>query len=313
MNQLTKRASVAFLSTLGLAGFTTSCHLRDGTLPSRDQQPTATTPATLPTSSFAFTETKVTLKNGVVGILTRPIGIEKVPAVLMLHGFGSQKDEVGGMFKRTAAELAAQGIASLRIDFRGWGESAGAMEKCTIRGQVDDANVAYEYLAAQAFVDSGSIGVLGFSLGGGVAVVSAGAYPLRFKSMVLWSSVGDFQSDFTSSFGEENFKKAAADGIVTIDLGWRSVTLEKEFFSSLREFSLQDEIKKYPGSFFAVAGSKDFAAAYVETYISGVKSKEKESWIIEGGDHILQGLSNDQTMVKRLIARTVHRFGTTLR
>ncbi len=40
------------------------------------------------------------------------------------------------MYKRLAAALGEQGMASLRIDFRGWGESAGQMAKSTIQGQL---------------------------------------------------------------------------------------------------------------------------------------------------------------------------------
>lgn len=37
-------------------------------------------------------------------------------AVLLLHGFGSHKDEGGDLYRREAAELTARGIASLCID-----------------------------------------------------------------------------------------------------------------------------------------------------------------------------------------------------
>lgn len=65
----------------------------------------------------------MTLDNGVVATLAMPASDSAVPAVLMLHGFASVRDEVGEMYKRLAAELGERGIASLRIDFRGWGES----------------------------------------------------------------------------------------------------------------------------------------------------------------------------------------------
>lgn len=54
------------------------------------------------------------------------------PVVLMLHGFTGSRDELPvkdtdeGVFSRTARQLAENGFASLRIDFRGSGESEGA-------------------------------------------------------------------------------------------------------------------------------------------------------------------------------------------
>ena len=137
-------------------------------------------------------ERAVTLEGGIQGILCEPEADSPLPAVLMLHGFASQKDEVGDMYKRLAAALGEQGIASLRIDFRGWGESAGKMEESTVQTQVDDATTAYEYLKGLDAVEPERIGVLGFSLGGGIAVVSAAQHPDWYAAMVTWSSVGDF-------------------------------------------------------------------------------------------------------------------------
>ncbi len=56
----------------------------------------------------------------IAATLAVPIGMSadvEFPAVLMLHGFGSSKDEVGDMYKREARYLARRGYASLRIDF----------------------------------------------------------------------------------------------------------------------------------------------------------------------------------------------------
>src|SRR6187200_1900101 len=91
-------------------------------------------------------ETAVTLENGIAGTLDLPDGVAKAPVVLMLHGFGSSKDEVGGMYKREAEALAAKGIASLRIDFQGFGKSDGDTGSTTVGGQLADAESALTYL-----------------------------------------------------------------------------------------------------------------------------------------------------------------------
>ena len=43
-------------------------------------------------------ERVLTLDNGVDASLNVPDGVANAPAVLMLHGFGSQKNEVGDMY-----------------------------------------------------------------------------------------------------------------------------------------------------------------------------------------------------------------------
>lgn len=259
-----------------------------------------------------YQEYQVTLAQGIQGIVIEPHVEGQVPAVLLLHGFASQKDEVGDMYKRLAAALGSQEIASLRIDFRGWGESAGQMVESSVQGQVEDAAAAYQYLTQLTFVDPARIGVVGFSLGGGIAIVSAAEHPEWYASMAVWSSVGDFHADFLASLGQANFEKAEQDGQVTIDLGWREVTLGLEFFKSLKYYELMQEINKYAGAFLAIAGTEDFSIAYVDGYLGAAQGSPKEKFVIEGADHIFGVLGDDQTTANSVIARTVQWFNETL-
>jgi fermentation-respiration switch protein FrsA (DUF1100 family) len=64
-------------------------------------------------------ESDTILENGVRGTYVRPPGEGRFPAVLLLHGFASDRHEVGGLYAGLAGMLAGRGIASLRIDFRG--------------------------------------------------------------------------------------------------------------------------------------------------------------------------------------------------
>ena len=87
-------------------------------------------------------ERVLTLDNGVDATLNVPDGVTNAPAVLMLHGFGSQKNEVGDMYAREARALADKGVASLRISFRGFGKSDGDTGSATIDQMVSDALAA---------------------------------------------------------------------------------------------------------------------------------------------------------------------------
>ncbi|MEI6388636.1 MAG: peptidoglycan-binding protein, partial [Spirochaetota bacterium] len=54
-----------------------------------------------------------------------PVGTpgQTFPAVVMLHGTGSNRAEAGGGYDMLAPYLAQRGIASIRIDFAGSGDS----------------------------------------------------------------------------------------------------------------------------------------------------------------------------------------------
>ena len=56
-------------------------------------------------------------------IVTLPETGGKHPCVIMCHGTASDKNEVGNMYADLADSLAAKGIASVRFDFAGCGDS----------------------------------------------------------------------------------------------------------------------------------------------------------------------------------------------
>ncbi len=262
---------------------------------------------------MGYQEYAVTI-DGLSGIVVQPNTKEPaVPAVLMLHGFASQKDEVGDMYKRLAAELGARGIASLRFDFRGWGESEGQMVESTVTGQVEDAATAYNYLVGLDFVDPQHVGVLGFSLGGSIAVFSAGEHPDWYRSMALWSTFGELHDIFVEELGQENFDKAAAEGQVTIDLGWREVTLGAGFFESLDAYDTAAEFAKYTGAMLNVAGTEDGSYEWQSWFLENAQGELRAAYAVTGADHIYAVLSDDQTFAENVIVKTADWFVMSLR
>ena len=257
-------------------------------------------------------ETSLTLEGGISATLNMPARAEPVPAVLLLHGFGSSKDEVGGLYARTAAALAEKGIASLRIDFAGFGKSAGDAGFTTIDAQLDQAKAALAALKNTEGVDPARVGVLGFSLGGGIATLLAARDPKGVKALATWSSVGDLQNDFLKLLGEKAFDRAKEDGIVGLDLGWRTIALKQAFFDSLGKFKIDDAIAAYPGAYLTIAGSKDFSAGYVDRFVGLSKSQTKEAMVIADGDHIFRVLDADQTMANSVITKTAEWFAASL-
>jgi hypothetical protein len=61
----------------------------------------------------------ILIENYLSCILTVPDHYsKKMPAILFLHGFGTDKNEVGNTFTIASEKLFHEGIASLRIDFK---------------------------------------------------------------------------------------------------------------------------------------------------------------------------------------------------
>src|SRR5208337_4739124 len=130
-----------------------------------------------------------------VGMVHVPAQARPLPAVVMYHGFTGHHMESHLLYVKIARALAKAGIGSLRFDFRGSGNSEGNFSKMTVSSEIDDAMVALDFLSGQSWVDDERIGILGLSLGGGIAAVVSGRDD-RVKATVLLSAVARPYDDF---------------------------------------------------------------------------------------------------------------------
>lgn len=252
-------------------------------------------------------ETVVDLPGGIKGTLALPDSGATGAAVVMLHGFGSSRDEVGGLFAMQAADLSEKGIASLRIDFRGYGESSGDMADTTLEGLVSDAGTARGFLAGIDGVDAARIGVIGYSFGAAVAMLE----PDQFASVVVWGQMGDLQAEFLEFLGQDFYDKAAAEGVASVDLGWRTISLKQSFFESLAQHDLADRFAGYAGPFLTIAGDADPAASYFEQYL-GLAIGPTEAVVIPGADHMLGVFSGQPEIGQQVIDKTTDWLRETL-
>ncbi|KIC73622.1 hypothetical protein DB42_BV00090 [Neochlamydia sp. EPS4] len=120
------------------------------------------------------------------GVLHLPLKGEKVPGILMCHGLAGNKI---GRFRTAvtlAKELAKRGIASLRIDFRGCGDSDGDFCEASVKGLLKDAGASLSYLQKHARIDPYRLGVMGRSFGAAIALMAAHSHK-NIKSLALWA------------------------------------------------------------------------------------------------------------------------------
>lgn len=124
---------------------------------------------------------KVSLKqNGVVlsGLIYKPAGKEKHPAILLLQGSTTNHKE---QYKFYADYFASLGIESMIFDKRGNGESTGNYETATYNDLIDDAISCLEFLKKREDVDENRIGIWGFSQGATLLpLISAKSSILKF-------------------------------------------------------------------------------------------------------------------------------------
>jgi pimeloyl-ACP methyl ester carboxylesterase len=102
---------------------------------------------------------------------------------VLVHGGGATRDE-GGFFTRLATGLASAGIASVRFDLRGHGESDGRQEDLTLLCLTNDIHAAVEHVHSIASSDK-AVNIVAASFGGGISGFYAANYPDRVRSLVL--------------------------------------------------------------------------------------------------------------------------------
>jgi len=130
----------------------------------------------LPKEPFAYRAIDVSYDNlqtenvKLSGTLTLPEGLGPFPAAILLSGSGPQDRDQTIFGHKTFAVLAdyltKKGIAVLRYDDRGVGQSTGAFATATSADFATDANAAARYLLTRPDIDPHAIGFIGHSEGG---------------------------------------------------------------------------------------------------------------------------------------------------
>jgi pimeloyl-ACP methyl ester carboxylesterase len=117
-------------------------------------------------------------------------------AVVLCHGFMGFKDS---WTNRAFSEgFARQGVATLRFDFFGHGESAGELEDLLLSTLIHQTQAAIALLRDEHF---SQIGLLGSSFGGLVALLTAAQTP-SLAGLGLRCPVFDFPALLRERFGE---------------------------------------------------------------------------------------------------------------
>ena len=261
--------------------------------------------------------TPLMLDNGayeIPAIMTSPEGTVVVPGVILLHGSASHKNEVGDLYLRLAEQLANNGIASIRIDFAGTGDSPVDYTHYTLKTAVRDAEVALAFLRSQPQVDANRIGVVGFSQGGLIAQLLLAQQP-DIKSFVAWSSVAsDGIGPFADMF-ETLYMKAKREGQVEQQFAWRPpLTISYEWFEQVMANQSLSGMAEYTGSVLAIAGSNDMVVppTAATRLIVASGSDVARAVIIKGADHIFNVLDENANQDEQLLEMTTEWFAEAL-
>src|SRR5690606_17094607 len=128
------------------------------------------------------------------GVLSIPRGVKKYPLLIIISGSGPQ-DRNGTLFGHhlywvMADYFTRQGIAVLRYDERGVGESEGNFDTATVDMMTQDVESAVKYIQSRKDLKVSQLGLLGHSLGGIIAPQVAVKYNKDIDFIVLMAAAG---------------------------------------------------------------------------------------------------------------------------
>lgn len=208
-------------------------------------------------------------------------GTEKVPAVILLHGFTGSKLEPHRFFLKISRELEALGIASFRFDFLGSGESDGDFEEMTVLKELAQANTILDYVKSHPAIHQNRITVLGFSMGGLVASLLAGDRPDEIEKLILVAPAGNM-----AEAAEEMERNAQyIESKSAFDIGGNLIS--GDFINELKTIEVWKRAAAFMNPVLLIHGTEDGAVRFQEshTYIENCYQGHSKLVPIEGADH----------------------------
>ncbi len=204
---------------------------------------------------------------------------EKVPMAILMHGFTADKDS--RIIALLADSLQTRGIASIRFDFNGHGESEGDFQEMTVPNEIEDAKMVYEHVKALPYVSD--VALAGHSQGGVVASMVAGELGNdKVKAVVLFAPAAVLRDDAIRGNTMGAFYNPL-DPPEYVQLGNKK--LGGDFIRTAFSLPIYPTAAKYTGAACIIHGNGDRIVPY--TY----GERYHEIWqnsqlhILEGYDH----------------------------
>lgn len=211
---------------------------------------------------------------------------EKVPLIVLLHGFIGSKVGEHRLFVKAARYFTGKGFGVFRFDFSGCGESDGDYADVTVTKQLEEVQTVLNHISKSKAVDGQNIILIGHSLGGAVAALTA-SRDRRIRKLVLWSPVGTPYEDITEILGERAVSIAKGSGKVD----YQGFYVSRNFLDDLKFHQPFEAIRTYDGEALMIHAKEDedipkeHTARYLHSLQQRVLSKEVSTHYIEEADH----------------------------
>ena len=206
------------------------------------------------------------------GFLDMPDGADSI--VVFLHGFTGNKTEHAGHFRNFSRLLSKNGIASMRMDYHGNGESDGEFYDFRFDWAVEDAQLMIE--TARKYEGIKNVYLLGFSLGGTIASIVANDD--NVNKLVLWSPAGSMVEHAIAYYNNHKHLENGNAYMGGFELNYK-------FVETIKQFDMFQGVKNFTKPVCICHGSKDLSVDISLSKRYNEEYKNSELHIIEGAGH----------------------------
>lgn len=233
-----------------------------------------------------------------VGDMTKPDGVKTCPAAILFHGFMGARDS--DLLCEIEAECLKRGIAVVKFDFDGHGESGGKLSDMNAYSELLDASKIIDYTRRLDFVTN--IYIVGHSMGGVVGGMIAGHYRDIVKKLVLLAPAGGMKRDaqlgnyFGESYDSDNIPDLFP---VKSESRGTSDYLGGFFFRVAKTLPIYEVSSQFEKETLIIHGTNDEAVSYESSKIYKEYMPQAELVLIEGENHSLNAFARE-SIVKRV-------------
>ncbi len=237
-----------------------------------------------------------------------------LPLVVIAHGHGGSREE-GGSFPRVAAELAALGIASIRMDFPGCGDSTESFAENNLSNMLLDLQAARVFAESQVNVDEARVGLLGYSMGGRLVALLSEIDP-SYQVMATWapavSNGAERERSGLGSPGDYDTlkKQALEEGSAVYTTQWGTdLELGAQWFTDMEETFPQAALAKFSGPLLVVYGDEDESvppSISAAAASAATSSSEVVSVVVPTAKHGLGFYTNRPEIADQVVDATVN-------
>ena len=188
-------------------------------------------------------------------VLTKPVGFvegSKCPLVVLIHDLKGSKEDAN--LRQVASQLQQQGVATLLFDFSAHGNSNGEFKNITIKNELKEIDIIYDYAKKQSFVKG--IAFVGYSYGGTLALLAASDLGKgKVKALGLLAPLTSIREDALrgSLFGK-SFDPTSTPRSLELD---ETRSLSRDFIEEAQEKNILKAASQYKGETLILQGKKD--------------------------------------------------------